>query len=141
MFPNIHIIATGGTIAGKSSECGYKAGESSIEEILAAVPELKKIANLDFEQFCNIGSQDMDETIWLSLAKRVNEVLALGMYDGVVITHGTDTMEETAYFLNLTVHSPKPIVLVGSMRPSDAPDADGPANLLVAVKAAANGEN
>ena len=90
MFPNIHIIATGGTIAGKSSECGYKAGESSIEEILAAVPELKKIARLDFEQFCNIGSQDMDETIWLSLAKRVNEVLALGMYDGVVITHGTD---------------------------------------------------
>lgn len=141
MFPNIHIIATGGTIAGKSSECGYKAGESSIEEILAAVPELKEIARLDFEQFCNIGSQDMDETIWLSLAKRVNEVLALGMYDGVVITHGTDTMEETAYFLNLTVHSPKPIVLVGSMRPSDAPDADGPANLLVAVKAAANGEN
>jgi len=141
MLPTIHIIATGGTIAGKSSGCGYRAGESSIEEILEAVPELKEIAQLDFEQFSNIGSQDMDESIWLSLAKRVDEVLASEKYDGVVITHGTDTMEETACFLNWTVSSAKPIVLVGSMRPADAPDADGPANLLMAVREAVNPEN
>ncbi len=83
----------------------------------------------------------MDESIWLALSKSVDEVLALEDVDGVVITHGTDTMEETAFFLNLTVHSPKPIVLAGSMRPSDAVDADGPANLLVAVKAAVSAKN
>lgn len=83
----------------------------------------------------------MDESIWLALSKSVDEVLALEDVDGVVITHGTDTMEETAFFLNLTVHSPKPIVLVGSMRLSDAVDADGPAKLLVAVKAAVSAKN
>ncbi|MBP5246475.1 MAG: type II asparaginase [Fibrobacter sp.] len=141
MLPKIHIIATGGTIAGKSSEKGYVAGKTSIEEILSAVPELKEIARLDFEQFCNIGSQDMDETIWLALSKRVDSLLLSEEYDGVVITHGTDTMEETACFLNWTIHSAKPVVLVGSMRPSDALDADGPANLLVAVRGAADVKN
>ncbi len=141
MLPKIHIIATGGTIAGKSSANGYEAGKSSIEEILSAVPALKEIAQLDFEQFCNIGSQDMDESIWLSLSKRVDVVLASESYDGVVITHGTDTMEETAFFLNCTIHTSKPVVLVGSMRPSDAVDADGPANLFVAVQAAADARN
>jgi len=141
MASKIRIIATGGTIAGKSSGNGYEAGKTSIEDILAAVPGLKEMASLEYEQFCNIGSQDMDESIWLALSKRVDEVLALEDVDGVVITHGTDTMEETAFFLNLTVHSPKPIVLVGSMRPSDAVDADGPANLLLAVKTAADAKN
>ena len=141
MASKIRIIATGGTIAGKSSGNGYEAGKTSIEDILAAVSGLKEIASLEYEQFCNIGSQDMDESIWLALSKRVDEVLALEDVDGVVITHGTDTMEETAFFLNLTVHSPKPIVLVGSMRPSDAVDADGPANLLVAVKSAVSATN
>lgn len=141
MASKIRIIATGGTIAGKSSGNGYEAGKTSIEDILAAVPGLKEMASLEYEQFCNIGSQDMDESIWLALSKRVDEVLALESCDGVVITHGTDTMEETAFFLNLTVHSPKPIVLVGSMRPSDAVDADGPANLLLAVQTAADAKN
>lgn len=140
-LPRVHVIATGGTIAGQSNSTGYTAGQVSIETILAAVPSLGEYAELDYEQFCNIGSQDMDETLWLRLSKRVNAVLSSGLYDAVVITHGTDTMEETAFFLNLTVHSPKPVVLVGSMRPSDAPDADGPANLLVAVRTAASPES
>ena len=134
----IHVIGTGGTIAGKMAHGGYDAGQVSVESLIEALPELKQYADLDYEQFCNIGSQDMNEMIWLSLAKRINILLEGDKYDGVVITHGTDTMEETAFFLNLTTHSPKPIVLVGSMRPSDAPDADGPANLLFAVKTAAS---
>ena len=133
-LPKVHIIATGGTIAGTSTEIGYDAGKVSIETILHAVPELMQYAELDYEQFCNIGSQDMNESIWLSLAKRVNHVLQSRNYDAVVITHGTDTMEETAFFLNLTIHSPKPVILVGAMRSSDAKDADGPSNLLKAVQ-------
>lgn len=138
-LPRVHVIATGGTIAGKTAAGGghnYDAGKASIESILAAEPRLREYAELDYEQFCNIGSQDMDETVWLGLAKRVNAVLAGNRYDAVIITHGTDTMEETAYFLNMTTHSTKPIILVGSMRPGDAPDADGPANLLKAVQTA-----
>lgn len=140
LLPRIHVIGTGGTIAGKMAHGGYDAGQVSVESLIEALPELKQYAQLDYEQFCNIGSQDMNETIWLNLAKRINILLEGDRYDGIVITHGTDTMEETAFFLNLTVHSPKPIVLVGSMRPSDAPDADGPANLLTAVKTAAGKE-
>ena len=133
-LPKVHIIATGGTIAGTSTDIGYDAGKISIETILQAVPELTHYAELDYEQFCNIGSQDMSEGIWLPLAKRVNQILESGKYDAVLITHGTDTMEETAFFLNLTIHNPKPVILVGSMRPSDATDADGPSNLLKAVQ-------
>ena len=133
-LPKVHIIATGGTIAGTSTDIGYDAGKVSIVTILQAVPELTRYAELDYEQFCNIGSQDMSENIWLPLAKRVNQVLESGKYDAVLITHGTDTMEETAFFLNLTIHNPKPVILVGAMRPSDAVDADGPANLLQAVQ-------
>lgn len=140
-LPKVHVIATGGTIAGTSSGSGYTPGQVVIEDLIAAVPELVNYAELDFEQYCQIGSQDMDETIWLGLSKRIDEVLATGQYDGIVVTHGTDTMEETSYFLNLTLKSNRPVILVGSMRPSDAPDADGPKNLLVAVKAAANAEN
>lgn len=142
-LPKVHIIATGGTIAGKLSKGGqgYDAGQVGVKALLDAVPQLSEYADLDYEQFCNIGSQDMNETIWLRLAKRINAVLADSQYDGVVVTHGTDTMEETAYFLNLTVHSEKPIVLVGSMRASDDPQADGPINLLKAVKTAANKSN
>ena len=139
-LPHIHIIATGGTIAGKLSGDGhgYDAGQVGIDVLLESVPELRNYAELDYEQFCNIGSQNMNEQIWLNLAKRINVVLDDDTYDAVVVTHGTDTMEETAFFLNLTIHTQKPIVLVGSMRASDDPEADGPANLLMAVKTAAS---
>lgn len=140
--PKIMILATGGTIAGaqaSTSEAGYKSGSFSVDDLIKAVPQLKDLADITGEQVANIGSQTMNHEVWLKLAKRVNEVLK-GDIDGVVITHGTDTMEETAYFLGLVVKSDKPVVLVGSMRPATAIGADGPANLYDAVALAANPE-
>jgi len=140
--PKIMILATGGTIAGaqaSTSEAGYKSGSFSVDDLIKAVPQLKDLADITGEQVANIGSQTMNHEVWLKLAKRVNEVLK-GDTDGVVITHGTDTMEETAYFLSLVVKSDKPVVLVGSMRPATAIGADGPANLYDAVALAANPE-
>jgi L-asparaginase len=138
--PKIKILATGGTIAGaqtSSAEVGYKSGTFSVDDLIKAVPPMKDVADLSGEQLANIGSQTMNHEVWLKLAARVNEVLK-GDTDGVVITHGTDTMEETAYFLSLVVKSDKPVVLVGSMRPATAISADGPANLYNAVALAAN---
>jgi len=138
--PKIMILATGGTIAGaqtSATEAGYKSGTFSVDDLIKAVPQLKDLADITGEQVANIGSQTMNNEVWLRLAKRVNDVLK-GPTDGVVITHGTDTMEETAYFLSLVVKSDKPVVLVGSMRPATAISADGPANLYNAVALAAN---
>lgn len=138
--PNIVILATGGTIAGAGSTggYGYTSGQFKVKDLIQAVPNLDKLANLSGEQIANIGSQDMNDQVWLKLANRVNELLASPKVDGIVITHGTDTMEETAYFLDLVVKSRKPVVLVGSMRPATAISADGPANLYNAVAVAAN---
>ncbi|WP_425438920.1 type II asparaginase [Propionispira arboris] len=141
-LPNIKILATGGTIAGSAASAtattGYKAGALGIDVLINAVPEVKQYANVSGEQICSIDSKDMTNEIWLTLAKRINVLLADDSVDGIVITHGTDTLEETAYFLNLTVKSNKPVVLVGSMRPATAISADGPMNLLNAVRVAAN---
>jgi len=134
--PKIAILATGGTIAGAqpdTSQPGYKAGSLSIDAILEAVPGLDQIADFQGEQVANIGSQDMNDEVWLKLARSANKTLASGDVDGVVVTHGTDTFEETAYFLNLTVKSDKPVVLVGSMRPATAISADGPMNIYNSV--------
>ena len=108
-----------------------------MQELLDAVPEAKKLANLTGEQVANIGSQDMNDTVWIKLATRVNEILANPDVTGVVITHGTDTIEETAYFLNLVTKSKKPVVLTAAMRPSTALSADGPLNFYNAVAVAA----
>lgn len=113
----------------------------AIGTLLDAVPEVNKIANVTGEQIVKIGSQDMNDAVWLTLAKRINELLKRGDVDGIVVTHGTDTMEETAFFLNLTVKSDKPVVLVGAMRPSTAMSADGPLNLYNAVVTAAAKES
>ena len=134
--PKIRIIATGGTIAGVSASAtssAYGAGQVGVQTLIDAVPQVKEIADISGEQLVNIGSQDMNDEVWLKLAKRINDLLNKEGYDGVLVTHGTDTMEETAYFLSLTVHSDKPVVLVGSMRPSTAISADGPANLYNGV--------
>ena len=139
--PKVRIIATGGTIAGAGTSAtgsAYTAGQVGVQSLIAAVPQMLDLADVSGEQLVNIGSQDMNDAVWLKLARRVNELLNNEGYDGVVITHGTDTMEETAYFLNLTVHSDKPVVLVGSMRPSTGISADGPANLYGAVATAAS---
>lgn len=139
--PKIRIIATGGTIAGVSTSAtksNYKAGEVGIQQLLLAVPEINAIAEVSGEQLVKIGSQDMNDDVWLKLAKRINELLNKEGFDGVVITHGTDTMEETAYFLNLTVNSSKPVVMVGAMRPSTGMSVDGPLNLYNAVAVASD---
>lgn len=137
-------MATGGTIAGtgaSATNTNYTAGQVAIGTLLDAVPEVNKIANVTGEQIVKIGSQDMNDAVWLTLAKRINELLKRDDVDGIVVTHGTDTMEETAFFLNLTVKSDKPVVLVGAMRPSTAMSADGPLNLYNAVVTAAAKES
>ncbi|MET0623786.1 MAG: type II asparaginase [Pyrinomonadaceae bacterium] len=139
--PNVVILATGGTIAGAAAsgtQAAYTSGAVTIDAMVAAVPGVKDLANIKGEQVSNVGSQDMSFDIMLSLAKRVNELMRKPDVDGIVITHGTDTMEETAFFLNLVVKGDKPVVMVGSMRPSTAVSADGPLNLYNAVGVAAD---
>ena len=135
------MLATGGTIAGAAAsdvQAAYTSGQVGVDQLLAAVPQAKKLATLRGEQIANIGSQDMNDEVWLKLARRVNELCAMPDVDGVVITHGTDTIEETGYFLNLVVKSKKPVVLTAAMRPSTALSADGPLNFFNAVAVAAN---
>ncbi|AJQ26261.1 asparaginase [Pelosinus fermentans] len=142
MKKNIVIIGTGGTIAGKASSAAetlhYTSAILSINSLIQEIPEIHRIAHVTGEQLSQIDSCDMTYDIWLQLAARVNELLASNEVDGIVITHGTDTLEETAYFLNLVVQSQKPVVLVGAMRPVTAMSADGPMNLYNAVTLAAN---
>jgi len=139
--PHIVILATGGTIAGSAetqTQAGYTSGQVGVDVLINAVPQLKDLARVTGEQISNVGSQDMSDAIWLKLAKRINELLADDDVDGVVITHGTDTLEETGYFLDLTVHSSKPVVMTAAMRPSTALSADGPLNIFNAVAVAAD---
>jgi L-asparaginase len=139
--PRVTVLATGGTIAGSQasrSRRRYRAGVFSIESLIAAAPGIESLATLDAAHVASIGSQDMGEAVWRSLALRTQRSLDEREVAGVVITHGTDTMEETAYFLNLVVRSEKPVVLVGAMRPATAMSADGPMNLYNAVATAAH---
>lgn len=139
--PNVVILATGGTIAGAAGsgvQSGYTSGQVTIDAMINAVPDVTKLAAIKGEQISNVGSQDMSFEIMLKLAKRINELAAAKTTNGVVITHGTDTMEETAYFLNLVTKTDMPVVLVGSMRPSTAVSADGPLNLYNGIAVAAD---
>lgn len=140
-LPNIEVLATGGTIAGagqSSTGSAYSAGKVSVNHLVAAVPELAKIANVTPKQVAQIGSQDMSDEVWLKVAQAL--AADCDKFDGFVITHGTDTMEETAYFLQLTNKCHKPVVMVGAMLPSTGLGADGPRNLFNAVVTAATPE-
>lgn len=139
--PKVLILATGGTIAGAAKsgvQSGYTSGQVTIDAMVNAVPDALKLADIKGEQISNVGSQDMSFEIMMKVANRINELASSKDVDGFVITHGTDTMEETAYFLNLVVKTDKPVVLVGSMRPSTAISADGPLNLYNAIAVAAD---
>jgi L-asparaginase len=139
-LPRVVVLATGGTIASKfDPNIGALAPAMTGEALVGAVPGLDKVARVEVEQIANIGSYDMTPDIWRRLAKRANELLATDV-SGVVVTHGTDTLEETAYFLDLAVTSQKPVILVGAQRAASYFDSDGPRNLLNAVRVAVSPE-
>lgn len=140
-LPRVTILATGGTIAGageSQTKAAYTAGTVPVDILLNAVPQIHDLAKVNGEQIAQIGSQDMSVEVWLKLAKRINKIFEENSADAVVITHGTDTMEETGTFLDLTIMFDKPVVLVGAMRPSTAMSQDGNKNLLDAVMVAAD---
>ncbi|VVE65074.1 L-asparaginase 2 [Pandoraea anapnoica] len=142
--PRILVLATGGTIASTGdarSAIGYNAGGVTGEQLTASVPGLDKLATIKAEQISNIGSQDMNSKVWYQLAARIKQAFERNEADGIVITHGTDTMEETAFFLDNVLATSQPVVLVGSMRPSTAVSADGPGNLYEAVEVAASAQS
>ena len=141
-LPNVTILATGGTIAGAGASAinsaTYAAAKVGVDKLIAGLPELAKVANVKGEQVFQVASESLTDDNLLTLAKRVSALAKQPDVDGIVITHGTDTVEETAYFLTLTVHTDKPIVMVASMRPGTALSADGALNLYDAVSVAAS---
>jgi L-asparaginase len=140
-LPHILVLATGGTIAGQAdprASGAYKSGQITAEQLVQSVPGLDQLASLSAEQISSIGSQDMNDKVWFALARRIQQAFDKNEADGIVITHGTDTLEETAFFLDNVLHGDKPVVIVGSMRPATAVSADGPGNLYEAVQVAAD---
>lgn len=140
-LPKVRVIATGGTIAGVQDAPGtlggYRAGTRTVGEIVQSVPELTRFAQIETEQFLNVASPEIVPAQWLSLSKRINQLFTeRSDLAGIVVTHGTDRLEETAFFLYLTVKSDKPVVVVGSQRPATGISPDGPINLLSAVRTA-----
>ncbi|MGF1701342.1 type II asparaginase [Photobacterium makurazakiensis] len=142
-LPKVAILGTGGTIAGAAAKStdvtGYKAGEIAVSTLIEAVPDIVDVAEVDGVQVANTSSSNITGEILINMANKANELLA-GDTKGIVITHGTDTTEETAFFMDLVNQTDKPIVVVGAMRPATAISADGPMNLLNAVKLAASDE-
>ena len=144
-LPRLLLLATGGTIAGRASDVislnHYSAGVIAGEELLQSVPQLKQLAEIEVEQIANVDSADLNFAHWQRLVTRVREALAADLdLCGVVITHGTNTLEETAWLLQLLINDPRPVVLVGAMRPATALSADGPLNLFQAVQVAVSPE-
>lgn len=141
-LPNITIFATGGTIAGsagsQSQTTGYEAGALGVDVLIDAVPELANVSNVRGVQVTSVDSNAITDGVLLNMTRLVAEALEDPTVQGVVVTHGTDTLEESAFFLDLTLNSSKPVVIAGSMRPATAISADGPINLLEAVTLAAS---
>jgi len=139
--PRILVLATGGTIAGEASArgaTGYDSGARAGAALVAAVPGLDVVADLRVEQVASIGSQDMTDAVQIALARRLRDAFSRGEVDGAVVIHGTDTMEETAFLLDLLHDDAAPVVVTGAMRPATALSADGPANIRDAVTVAAS---
>ncbi len=138
--PNVVILATGGTIAGAGASAlnsaSYAAAKVPVDKLLAGLPELANVANVRGEQVAQIASESFDNETLMKLGKRVSALVKQADVDGIVVTHGTDTLEETAYFLSLVIRTSKPIVVIGSMRPGTALSADGALNLFNAVSVA-----
>ncbi|MBS1002840.1 asparaginase [Acetobacter thailandicus] len=137
----ILILATGGTIAGQMnarSASGYDAGNVSVQDLLHHVPNLPETADIHAEQIASIGSQNMNDALWFALARRIMQAFEQEDFDATVIIHGTDTLEETAFFLQHVIKSQKPVILTGAMRPGGAPGADGPVNISHTLKVAAS---
>ncbi|WP_296615591.1 asparaginase [Sphingomonas sp.] len=135
--PCLMILATGGTIAGRThpmADRAYRAGEVAITQLVSAVPILADLASYRGEQISSLGSQDMGLAVWRKLVARIEAGFADPAITAILVTHGTDTIEETAFLLDLVLEPAKPVILVGAMRPSDAPSADGPGNLIDAVR-------
>ena len=141
-LPKIVILGTGGTIVSSGDDplmlTGYRIKGLNVETLLCAVPELQYFARIEAHQIANIDSSSMTFSIWLELGRAIEKAAADPDTAGIVVTHGTDTMEETAWFTHLTAKTQKPIVFTGAMRPATALSADGPLNLLNAVRIAAD---
>lgn len=138
---NVYILATGGTISAAGDggrTTGYHDGEFDITDLLKSIQGVEMLARLDGCQILNVSSDDMGWSEWILLAEKINALSKNPNIDGFVVTHGTNTMEETAYFLNLVVKTEKPVILTGSMRPATANSADGPQNLYEAIALAAS---
>ena len=135
----IAIIATGGTIAGSGIDgktVAYHAGEIGVEQIIESIPRIQSVANIEMIQLYNEDSNEMNVDKWIDLSNKINSLVLNEEIDGIVVTHGTDLIEETAYYLTLTLNTNKPVVMTGAMRPATATSADGPFNLYQAVNLA-----
>ncbi len=140
-LPTVVVLSTGGTIASThSQEEGGYASSLQGQELVAAVLGLEGVARIEVQDVVNVGSTNMTPALWLEVSRRADAALAREEVAGVLVTHGTDTMEETAYFLDLTVAGPKPVIMVGAMRAASEWDADGPRNLLDAARVAVSEE-
>lgn len=140
-LPTVVTIATGGTIAGAGAigkATNYRPGQLDVNALVDMAEGAHDIANVRAIQICNVNSDDIVAGHWLELARTINALASDPTVSGFVITHGTDTLDETAYFLNLTVKTEKPVVLTGAMRPATATSPDGPMNLLQSIALAGN---
>lgn len=140
-LPTVVVLATGGTIAGTGASgkaTNYTAGQLDVGSLVDSAAGVTDLANVRGVQVCNVGSDDITDQHWLQISNTINELAQDKEIDGFVVTHGTDTLDETAYFLNLTAKTKKPIVLTGAMRPATATSADGPMNLFQSIALAAS---